>query len=111
MSGQVPPKAEDIFFQKVLEAVANEDYQWLATVTTDNALLELKELRPKLSNKYEVVWGDDLAGEYERTLMFDNGTKVFLVFWGSWPNCPDFNVTEEETFENLELISIEEQVD
>jgi len=111
MSGQVPSKAEDIFFQRVFEAAANEDYQWLATVTTDNALLELKELQPKLSNKYEIIWGDDLTGEYERIVLFDNGTKVLLAFWGMWPSCPDFNVTEKETFENIELFSIEEKLD
>jgi len=111
MSGQVPSKAEDIFFQRVFEAAANEDYQWLATVTTDNALLELKELQPKLSNKYEIIWGDDLTGEYERIVLFDNGTKVLLAFWGMWPSCPDFNVTEKETFESIELFSIEEKLD
>jgi len=111
LSGQVPSKAEDIFFQRIFDAAVKEDYQWLATVTTDNALFKVKELQPTLSNNYEIVWGDDLAGEYERIVQFDNGTKVLLAFWGSWPSCPDFNVTEDEVFENLELIYIEEEID
>ena len=71
----------------------------------------MKEIQPRLSNKYEIIWGDDLTGEYERILQFDNGTKVLLAFWGTWPSCPDFNVTEDEVFENLELFYFEEEID
>jgi hypothetical protein len=111
LSGQVPAKAEDLFFQRVFAATVDEDYEWLATVTSGNALLQLKELQPKLSKKYEIIWGDDLTGHYERTVLFDNGTKVYLSFRGSWPTCPDFNVTDKETFENIELLSIEEELE
>jgi hypothetical protein len=106
VSGHVPPKAEDIFLDRLFKATEAKEYEWLATVTNELALRQLKEIQPMVTQGYRVAGGDDLAGLYERQVQFDNGTNVYLMFEGSWP-CPDFIVTEEEVFQRIRLTHIQ----
>lgn len=106
VSGHVPPKAEEIFLDRLFEAAAAEDYEWLATVANERALRQLKEIQPIVTQGYSVTGGDDLAGLYERRVQFDNGTEVYLTFEGNWP-CPDFVVTEQEVYQRITLTNIE----
>ena len=108
MSGQVPYVAEERYFNILFTAVENEDFETVAQlVDSEVALEDLKTLRPIISTNYELIWGDDLAGVYERSFRFDNGNQVFLNYYGSWKECPDFNVTDEEVREFITLAFIE----
>ena len=109
ISGHIPAKAEQIFLDKIFESATRKDYEWLATVSTDEALAQLKEIQPTITKNYKIVFVDDLSGMYERTIQFKNGTKVYLTFYGNWTACPDFSVTEQEVFENLKLTYIEKR--
>ncbi len=108
MSGHVPRKAEQIFLSRVMDATLEKDYDWLASVSTEESLAQLRELQPFFSNNYEVIWSDDLIGMYERRLRFDNGTEVYLTFQGHWP-CPDFYITEREVFERIYFSHIKKE--
>ncbi len=66
----------------------------------------LKRTLTKMSSGYQIIGGDDLAGEYERTLRLDDGTIVHLTFFSIWPSCPDFAVTEEEVIQNVKLLRL-----
>ena len=66
----------------------------------------LKRTLTKMSSSYQIIGGDDLAGEYERTLRLDDGTIVHLTFFSIWPSCPDFDVTEEEVIQNVKLLDL-----
>ena len=107
VSGHVPTRAEDIFFQRIFSATVNSDYDWLATIATKYALQDLKTVQPKVTAHYEITGGDDLGGTYERTIRFDNGTVMYLTYWSNWPTCPDLVVTEQEVFSNMQIMGIE----
>jgi hypothetical protein len=105
-SGHVPPKAEEMFLDRLFEATAAREYEWLATVTNERALRQLRRIQPIVTQGYTVTGGDDLGGLYERKVQFDNGIVVYLTFDGRWP-CPDFFVTEREVFQRITLTHIE----
>jgi hypothetical protein len=107
-SGHVPEKAKKIFLDKVFDSIVKQNYEWLSTVSTTEALNQLKEIQPMVTENYKIIRGDDLAGMYERVIQFDNGVEIYLVFFGSW-SCPDFSITEEEVFQRLKLAGIEKQ--
>jgi hypothetical protein len=106
VSGHVPPKAMDRFLDGLFEATVGEDLDWLATVSSDEALEELRAAQPFVTTDYEVLLSDDLIGFYERRVRFDNGAVVYIHLYGVWPTCPDFIVTDEEIFQNIELVGI-----
>ena len=108
VSGHVPEKAEELFLQRIMSAIVAQDYNWLATVSTENGLEHIKEIQPLVTKKFKVIGGDDLAGLYERVIEFENGSVVYLTFRGSW-SCPDFVVSEQEIFGNLKLTYIEKR--
>jgi hypothetical protein len=95
-----------MFLDRLFEATAAQEYEWLATVTNERALRQLRQIRPIVTQGYRVTGGDDLGGLYEREVQFDNGTVVYLTFDGHWP-CPDFVVTEREVLQRIRLTSIE----
>lgn len=105
VSGHVPKGAEEIFLARVFLASQQKDYEWLATVAEAEALANLKTAQPKLGLKYEVLGGDDLVGNYDRTIRFTNGTKAHLRYHSSWGECPDFSLTEQEVFQKMKLES------
>ena len=106
LSGHVPPRAIDRFLQRLFEATAAQDYEWLATISDDGALEQLKGVQPSVTTNYEIVLRDNLAGLYEYRIRFDNDATVYVTLHGEWPSCPDFNVTEEEIFQYIRLTSI-----
>ena len=94
VSGHVPPKADERFLEMLLEALAEENYTWLATVSSEGVIESLREVQPRVTTHYEVIWADDLGGLYEYNVRFDNGTEMHIAYSGTWP-CPDFIVTDE----------------
>ncbi len=106
-SGHVPIKAEEIFLARLFEAIENQDYKWLETVSTEKAFIQLKEIQPVVTRDFITISWDDLSGMYERVIQFKTGTEVYLTFHGNWTDCPDFSITEQEVFENIRLTYIE----
>jgi hypothetical protein len=108
MSGQVPETAEKRYFELLFTAVTKNDFKTVTQlVDSEHAVDDLQTLKPIISTSYEVIWGDDLAGTYERLFRFDNGTQVYLNYEGFWRQCPDFDVTDEEIRKSVKLIFIE----
>ena len=107
VSGNVPPQAEARYFELIFTAAIDENYEWLETVLEASVLEELKAVQPYLSENFEVTGGDDLAGVYDRGLRFDNGERVSVSYWGSWLICPDFDITDEEILDTIELKGID----
>lgn len=81
VSGHVPAQAEDIFLRQVLA---------------------------KWGTDYEVIGGDDLGGQYDRTVRLGNGKTLRVSYYSVWPSCPDFVVTEDEVFQNIKSWSVTE---
>jgi hypothetical protein len=106
LSGHTPSKAENLFLSKIFEATSRQDYQWLATIGSDEEISILKDLRPYISTNYLVIGGDELSGLYDRAIQFENGTQIHISYWSKWPNCPDFMITEDEVFRNIKLEDI-----
>ena len=106
LSSHVPPRARKQYMEMVFEATIAEDYQWLSTVADQDAIQELREVRPHISTDFYVVFGDNLGGLYEYRVRFEDGTVTYVTLWGEWPQCPDFWVTEDEICQNIELSSI-----
>lgn len=106
LSGHVPPKALNRFLDRAFEAITEKDYTFLATISTPEALEEAKEAQPVVTNDYEILLRDNLLGLYEYRVRFDNGATIYITLNGEWHACPDFIVTEDEIFRNIELTSI-----
>ncbi len=106
LSGHVPPRALDQFLDRVFEATVAQDYEWLATVSDDGALEQLKQAQPSVTTDYEIILRDNLGGMYEYRIRFGSGATVYVTLNGEWPDCPDFSVTEEEIFQHIRLTSI-----
>lgn len=111
LSGHVPPRALDRFLQRAFEAALAEDYAWLATISTAEALEEVRAAQPVVTTDYEVVLSDNLSGLYEYRIRYSNGSVVYITLQGVWHTCPDFVVTDEEIFGNIKLISMEVESD
>lgn len=111
LSGHVPPRALDRFLERVFEAALAEDYAWLATISTAEALEEVRAAQHVVTTDYEVVLSDNLSGLYEYRIRFNNGSVVYVTMQGVWHACPDFVVTDEEIFQNIKLISMEVELD
>lgn len=107
VSGHVPPRAIDRFLDRLFEATMAEDYEWLATISSAEALGELREAQHVVTTGYEIILRDNLIGFYEYRIRFDNGAVVYVNLQGVWHACPDFTVTEEEIFRNVKLVGIE----
>jgi hypothetical protein len=105
-SGHIPRGADERFLQRVFEATVVQDYEWLASVSTETGLEDLKSLQSEITTDFEIVPVDDLAGLYEYQVRFSNGINAYVTLWGMWP-CPDYIVTEEEIFERIEFGHIE----
>ena len=105
LSGHVPKKAEEIFLDRLFEAMINKDYDWLSKVSTEEAFRQLKEIQPIVTKNFTIIGGDDLTGVYERRIQFDNRKVVYLVYHGSWA-CPAPDFTEQEVFQRIQLIGI-----
>jgi hypothetical protein len=103
VSGKAPKVARERFIDLVAQAVKEEDYEWLATVSQRDAVEELKLLRSKMTSNYTVEFTDDLAGLYEGNVHFDNGTVIHFNLNSIWPECPDYDVTEEEIIKHIRL--------
>jgi hypothetical protein len=110
-SGHVPTRALDRFLDRLFEATVARDYEWLATVSDDGALEQLRQAQPSITTGYEIVLQDNLGGMYEYRIRFDNGATVYVTLNGEWPDCPDFSVTEEEIFQHIRLTSIQVESD
>jgi hypothetical protein len=106
LSGHVPPRAQEQFLDGVFEAAVAGDYEWLATVSEDDALEELRAVQPWITTDYEIVLRDNLLGLYEYRIRFSGGATVYVTLFGAWHACPDFIVTEKEVFQNITLTSI-----
>jgi hypothetical protein len=101
-SGHVPDEAMESFIRMVIEAALKEDYVWIASVSTKDGLDTLKANSNILSEEYIIKMSDELAGIYEYNVYFNDG-KLHLTLSGIWPQCPDFNITEDEIIQNIRL--------
>jgi hypothetical protein len=106
LSGHVPPRAARHFLDGVFTASVAENYDWLATVSTPDALEDLRTVQPHVTTGYEIILSDNMLGMYEYRIRFDNGATVYVTLTGRWPSCPDFIVTEREIYQNIQLQSI-----
>ncbi len=106
LSGHVPPRALSRFLDRMFEAAVAEDYDWLATVSRAEALEEVRAAQHVVTTDYEILLSDNLAGLYEYRIRFGNGAVVYVTLQGAWHACPDFIVTDEEVFQNIELMSV-----
>ena len=71
-----------------------------------NAKEEIESVKLVLSDRYEIIGGDNSFGLRERIFQFDNKKVVHMLFSGGWDECPDFNVTDQEILESFRLVSI-----
>ena len=106
LSGHVPPRAIERFLDRLFEATVAEDYGWLVTVSDDEVLAQVREAQASVTTDYEIILSDNLAGLYEYRVRFDSGATVYVTLQGEWPTCPDFQVMEQEIFQNVRLTSI-----
>ncbi len=91
MSGKVPPEAMDKLVRSEISArVAN--HQSIDGIP--------------ISETYDIIFKDDLAGEYEVGVRFNKSDCISIRMRGLWPTCPDFNVTDQEIKDNLNLVQI-----
>lgn len=111
LSGHVPPRALSRFLDRTFAAVVAEDYEWLATVSAEGVLEELRAAQQVVTTDYEIVLSDNLTGLYEYHIRFSSGAVVYVTLRGTWHACPDFIVTDEEIVQNIELTSIEIQLE
>ncbi len=107
LSGHVPPRALTRFLDWSFQAAVAEDYDWLATISTPEALEEVRVAQHVVTTDYEIVLRDNLTGLYEYRIRFSNGAVVYVTLQGEWHACPDFIVTDEEVLQNIQLMSIE----
>ncbi|RME70337.1 MAG: hypothetical protein D6784_16920, partial [Chloroflexi bacterium] len=96
LSGQVPRRAIDRFLNRTFEAAVQEDYDWLAKVTSKDVLADIRANQPAFSTGYKIILADNLLGLYEYRVQFDTGAVMYITLRGEWPTCPDFRVTDEE---------------
>jgi hypothetical protein len=89
-----------------MEATRQEDYAWLATVSSPQALQELKALQLTITESYTIIPVDDLAGLYEYRVRLADGTTLDVGLISHWPQCPDYNVTDQEIFQHIRLDDI-----
>lgn len=104
-SGHAPEEARNQFIKKVLDAAANEDYTFLESVSQSDAVNEVRNNATVLKGEYTIQFSDDLAGSYFYRVYFANGTEVRISLYSSWPQCPDFNVTDAEILTYIQLDS------
>ena len=102
-SGHTPPVARDQFITTIIAEAKAGNYEWLDTVSRDNALDNLIAAQSAMTGPYSVRFVDDLGGYYQYSLLFDDGTMIDLELHSNWPQCYDTHVTEKEIFENIEL--------
>lgn len=91
---------------RVVEATRDEDYDWLSSVVTPDAVEDLKSVRPLMVGDHTLVYYDDFDGHCQYGLAFEDGTTLHLCVASVWPKCPGRDITEEEAFTNLRLESI-----
>jgi hypothetical protein len=110
LSGHIPPTAQKIFLEEVFSEIATQDYEQLSTINgMNNTLLaRMKEIQPSVTEKFEVVGGDSFGSSYERIIQFENDSRVYISFLGTW-SCPDFVVTNDEVFQRIQLTNIMKQ--
>lgn len=105
-SGKAPIVARERFIKLVAEAIKKEDYEWLAMVSDEDAIEELIKLHPKMRIHYEAKYSDNIGDFYDYNVFFNNGTVIHFTLWSIWPECPDYDITEQETLEHIRLIYI-----
>jgi hypothetical protein len=109
VSGHVPQVALNRFLSRLIEETVAKNYVWLATITRNSFVKnELELVQPNITRSYAIVSYDDFAAAYQYRLRFDNGYVVDIGLMGSWPECPDNNVTDQEVFGRLQLWEIHE---
>jgi hypothetical protein len=112
VSAHVPSIAMERFIERMVQEALAEDYQWIMSVSDPEALQDLQALQPKLTDRYEITFRDDLAGTYEYKLRFHNGVRLYLGFLAHyWPECPDYHVTDEEITERIRLTFLMEETE
>ncbi len=108
ISGRIPQAARERFIEKVAKAVKEEDYKWLANITDEEEIEDIIKLQPKMSNNYTVRYSDSSGSLYGYYVHFDNGTVIYFSLWGNWPECPDYDITEQELLDNIWLLSVKD---
>jgi len=106
VSGHAPQIALERFIELVAKAMKEDKYEWLATVSEKDALQELILLKPNMTSHYTVKFTDDLGGLYEGDVHFDNGTVIHFNLQSIWPECPDYDVTDQEILKYIRLTYI-----
>jgi hypothetical protein len=99
------------FLERMIQDAMAQNYGWLVSVSEPEALQELQALQPRLSPQYNIVFRDDLGGGYNYKLRFDTGVTLYLGLSGYWPECPDYNVTDQEITERIRLHFIQEEIE
>ena len=103
MSGRTPHVALEEFIRRVIGAAAAQDYDWLATVCDSQAVETLKTAQLSPLDSYTIAFSDDLTGEYYYNIEFDSGPSLHLVLRSVWPECPDWDITEQEILQYIRL--------
>lgn len=106
VSGHVPPQAEDRYFKLIFTAAVEENYEWLETVLDEEIVVQFQEFQPYISVDYQTIAGDDLAGFYDRLFQFEDGNRLDVTYYGIWSECPDFEITDKEILNTIELTQI-----
>ncbi|MCA9928239.1 MAG: hypothetical protein KC419_07170 [Anaerolineales bacterium] len=105
--GHAPQSALEQIIQKAVSAAIQEDEATLLALSNENVTKTFFEVRPDLSENYTLTFVDDLAGLYEYRIQFDSGLELYVSIYGNWPTCVDFQVTEEEVLQNLNINSVQ----
>jgi hypothetical protein len=74
----------------------------------EEAIEELKNVRALMAGEYTLRPWDDLGGWYDYSVKFENGAELGLKVYAAWPECPDWDVTEDEIFSLIKLDRIYE---
>ncbi|KAA3664768.1 MAG: hypothetical protein DWQ04_03995 [Chloroflexi bacterium] len=107
LSGYVPESARDQLISRFVKAAINQDEETLLATSNEPVAAMMLELQPELSEQYTVTYIDNLAGLYEYRIKFNSGLELYVNIYGTWPTCPDFNVTEDEIIQNISVNSVQ----
>lgn len=110
-SGHVPQTARDQLISRFVTAIVDEDEETLIALNNEAFAANMRELQPQPSKQYEVTFVDSLGGLYEYRVNFDSGLELYVTVYGTWPTCPDFNVTEEEIMQNLSISAVQNVIE
>lgn len=107
-SGKIPYQAQEHVVQQIIEKTLAKDYEWLTKIGNKKVAQELISLQPEISKNYTIYKYHEsyleLGTSYHHYIRFDDSRHgLYLTLFGTWPRCPDFNVTEQEIYQHIKL--------